>query len=212
MSDSCFLNIIGEPCAHLLNLIQQAGMQSITDAPNMETDGYILLEAPKEDDHLLKREHKKGKPILGIGSGAKWLVETGIIPGIEGDKSVVQIKTLQEVVRQSVHLVPSIGFQYNAFTRFLSPQTIWVLDALPIYSYFSIPPMLLAEMIENGLVIFKDEELGYPLIIANKAGNAMAAIQPIYLAKNGLDIFKSIQAYIKKGYKQRVVPLHYYPR
>jgi phosphoribosylformylglycinamidine synthase len=91
-----------------------------------------------------------------------------------------------------------------------------------------ISPGLLAEMQENGLNVFQYCDAQGKIIdefpvnpngsidniaaISNKAGNVMA-MMPHPERTEGCDaIFKSMREYIAEGYKQKVEPLHYYPR
>lgn len=122
----------------------------------------------------------------------------------------------------------SDGYQYNAFTRCLKPGEILQLPVAHGEGRFVIPPALLSEMQENGLNVFQYcDEQGkivdeFPInpngsvnniaAISNKTGNVMA-MMPHPERTSACDaIFHSMREYIAEGYKQKVEPLHYYPR
>lgn len=186
----------------------------------------------------LKIQNEQGKPILGICNGAQILVETGLVPGVENNKVVMALTDNKRIQQGKVlgtgyynawvHMRVSDRFQYNAFTRFLTPFQVLQVPVAHGEGRFVIPPALLAEMEENGLHVFQYcDEQGqilneFPVnpngsmyniaAVSNKTGNIMAMMPHPERTPQGDAIFNSMRDYIAKGYKQKVAPLSYYPR
>lgn len=187
---------------------------------------------------VLRQQSELGKPILGICNGAQILVETGLVPGLENNKLALALTDNKRVQSGKVlgtgyynawiNMRLSDSFQYNAFTLHLTPDVILQVPVAHGEGRFVIPPALLAEMQENGLNVFQycDEKGAilneFPVnpngsidniaAISNKAGNVMAMMPHPERTMHGDAIFQSMRDYIAKGHKQKVEPLHYYPR
>jgi phosphoribosylformylglycinamidine synthase len=119
-------------------------------------------------------------------------------------------------------------FQYNAFTRFLTPKTILPVSVAHSEGRFVIPPGLLAEMQVQGLGLFQYCDADGRIIdafpvnpngsvqniaaVSNKAGNVMAMVPHPERTPHGDAIFNSMREHIAKGHAGQVTPLHYQPR
>lgn len=187
---------------------------------------------------VIKHQSELGKPILGICNGAQILVESGLVPGIENNKLGLVLtdnKRMQQgqvlgtgYYNAWINMRLSDKYQYNAFTRLLTSENILHVPVAHAEGRFIIPPGLLAEMQENGLNVFQycdaqgkviDEfpvnpngSINNIAAISNKAGNVMAMMPHPERTTNGDLIFQSMRDYIRDGAKQKVAPLHYYPR
>lgn len=172
----------------------------------LDFDGFILFDQPEDKTgsglQALMNQCDQNKPILGIGTGAIYLAEIGLVPGLEGYKSAM---TYSDMAPKTVVYLTE-NYQYNAFTRHIAINTAFYLPA-PSMREFIISPALLLEMEENGLVILRYEK-GIAAV-SNKAGNVMAVL-PEFLSWDWM--LQSMRDYMVKGYRQRVLPLYYYPR
>ncbi|MHB1946639.1 MAG: phosphoribosylformylglycinamidine synthase I [Gammaproteobacteria bacterium] len=238
--------------------VKRAGMEPVEFLWNepkenlAEFAGYILVGGFSYEDRsragaiaaldpimqVIKEQSEQGKPILGICNGAQILVEAGLVPGVENHKLALALTDNKRVQQGNVlgtgyynawvNMRLSDRYQYNAFTRCLTPETVLHIPVAHGEGRFVISPALLAEMQENGLNVFQycDEQgkvidefpvnpngsINNIAAISNKAGNVMA-MMPHPERTEGCDaIFKSMREYIAEGYKQKVEPLHYYPR
>ena len=178
----------------------------------------------------LKEQSDLGKPILGIAKGARFLVETGLVPGIENNQVGITLADTQhsQEHRSPVFIRLSEGYQRNAFTRHLIPKNKLSLPIARDEQRFIIPPGLLAEMRHNGLDVFHycdangqiiDEFAGNSngsqdtiAAVSNKRGNVMAMIPSLSRTPAADPIFQSMRTYIKEGFAPPVDPLYYYPR
>lgn len=237
--------------------IRRAGMEPIEFLWNQsellaDFAGYVIVGGFSYEDRsragaiaaldplmqILKQQSELGKPILGICNGAQILVETGMVPGLENNKLALALTDNKRVKQGNVlgtgyyntwvNMRVADEYQYNAFTRCLTPNTILHVPIAHGEGRFVIPPALLTEMQSNGLNVFQycdaagnitDE---FPInpngsvnniaAISNKAGNVMAMMPHPERTTNGDLIFQSMRDYIAEGYKQKVTPLNYYPR
>ncbi|HSW93326.1 MAG TPA: phosphoribosylformylglycinamidine synthase subunit PurQ [Gammaproteobacteria bacterium] len=217
--------------------VSRAGMQpekfvwnEATDALE-KCDGYILsgdfsthMRTLAEGNlvrETLRAESHLGKPILGLGQGAKLLLETGLIPGVEHDKPCITLTDDMSADdnQAATHIHLSRHYQFNAFTRHLQPDTLLPIPVSHPKKCFVIPPALFAEMQLLGSTVFqycdangKNDPVNPIAAVSNKAGNVMAMlVHPITGQESDL-IFQSMHDYIKEGYVQRVLPMNYYPR
>ncbi len=103
-------------------------------------------------------------------------------------------------------------YQFNAFTRFLTPNHVLHIPVAHGEGRFVIPPALLLEMQTQGLNVFQYcDETGeivdeFPInpngsmnniaAISNKAGNVMAMMPHPERTTNGDSIFLSMRDYI----------------
>ncbi len=237
--------------------VKRAGMEPIevlwNESKSLATyEGFIIVGGFSYEDRSragiiaaldpimreIKQQSELGKPILGICNGAQILVETGLVPGLQNNKLGLVLTDNKRMQNGKVlgtgyynawiHMRLSDQYQYNAFTRLLTPQNILQIPVAHGEGRFIIPPALLMEMQENGLNVFQycdsqgkiiDEFPVNPngstdniAAISNKAGNVMAIMPHPERTTQGDMIFQSMREYITEGYKQKVEPLHYYPR
>ncbi len=168
----------------------------------------------------LFEQSKLGKPILGIGNGAHILVEAGLVPGLERNQLGLALTDNESDFHPAqINIRLSKGYQWNAFTRHLSPQTIFQITSSVNPARFMIPPVLLAEIERNGLDVFQycndrgviasDHSIA---AIANKTGNVMAMLPHPEHTKQGEAIFTSMREYIVKRCISPSVTLDYQPR
>jgi hypothetical protein len=127
-----------------------------------------------------------------------------------------------------VHMRLADQYQYNAFTRFLSPQQILHVPVAHGEGRFVIPQGLMAEMQVQGLGLFQycdsqgkvidafptnpNGSINNLAAVSNKAGNVMAMMPHPERTPNGDAIFLSMREHILKGFCERVAPLYYQPR
>jgi phosphoribosylformylglycinamidine synthase len=198
--------------------------------------GVIAALDPIMD--IIKQQSELGKPILGICNGAQILVESGLVPGVEKNKVSLVLTDNKRIQNGKVlgtgfynawvHMRLADNYQYNAFTRKLTPDTKLHIPVAHAEGRFVIPGGLLKEMQENGLAVFQYCDAKGAIIdefpvnpngstqniaaISNKAGNVMAMMPHPERTSIGDVIFHSMKEYIADGYKQKVAPLNYYPR
>jgi phosphoribosylformylglycinamidine synthase I len=215
-------------------------------------DGYIIVGGFSYEDRsrsgaiaaldpimkVIRQESDNGKPVLGICNGAQILVETGLVPGIANHQVGMALAENKRVsdgqvlgtgyYNAWVNLRLTDDFQYNAFTRYLSPQDILTIPIAHGEGRFVIPPGLLTEMQTQGLGLFQYCDANGNIIdkfpvnpngsicnlaaVSNQAGNVMAMMPHPERTNNGDPIFQSMREYIASGHKQNVAPLHYQPR
>ena len=215
-------------------------------------DGYVIVGGFSYEDRsragalaaldpimqVLKAQSELGKPILGICNGAQILVEAGLVPGLEhyavnialtDNKRIKQGKVVGSGFYNAwVNLKRSNHHQENnAFTRYLTSETILKIPVAHGEGRFVIPPVLLEAMKTNGLGVFQYcDELGevideFPVnpngsvnnlaAIANMAGNVLAIMPHPERTPVGDPIFHSMRDYIASGYKPRASSLSYSP-
>ena len=238
--------------------VKRAGMEPVDFLWNEPAeklaacDGFIIVGGFSYEDRsragiiaaldpimqVIREQNQLGKPILGICNGAQVLVETGLVPGIEGDK-VGMVLTDNKRIQNGkvlgtgfynawVHMRTSDHFQLNAFTRKVTNKTILHIPVAHGEGRFVIPPALLLEIKTQGLNVFQycDQDGNiideFPVnpngsvdniaAISNKAGNVMAMMPHPERTPNGDVIFQSMRDYIESHTHQRVAPLFYYPR
>lgn len=196
----------------LTSALARAGLIAVEG----EADGYIITTAPT-DQSLIIEAALQGKPILGMGDGVAFLLESGLIPGLENNKPAITLAEPASAQATWVHLRLSPLYQRNAFTRHLSPTAILHVPVANANARFVMSEVLLQEIEEQGLNIFQySNEAGVLTkdiaALANKAGNVMAALPQLASSEACDPLFKSMHDYIKKGVFNPVAPLHYYPR
>ena len=217
-----------------------------------EMDGYVIIGGFSYEDRSragviaaldpvmqeIKTQSEKGKPILGICNGAQILVETGLVPGLEGNKLGLVLTENKRVANGKilgtgfynawVHMRLAEKYQRNAFTSHLSTKNILNIPVAHGEGRFMMSPALLKEIEEQGLNVFQYCDANGAIIdefpvnpngsmlniaaISNKAGNVMAMMPHPERTTNGDAIFASMRDYIKEDRAQEVAPLHYYPR
>ena len=177
-------------------------------------------------DPIMKRikiEAEKGKPVLGICNGAQILVESGLVPGLDGHRVGVALTDNKRV--KGGHVI-GVGY-YNtwvnlklsapsyrcAFTRQLSADDIINSPLAHGEGRFIIPDKLLEKMIANDQTVYRycdddgnvvDEFPTNPngsmhnlAAVCNPAGNVMAMMPHPERTENGDAIFSSMKDFIE---------------
>jgi phosphoribosylformylglycinamidine (FGAM) synthase-like amidotransferase family enzyme len=224
------------PCPELRLALEQAELEVLDFSWNEPPERWLKVEAVilladhklalpeplwEALSHTLKMQTAKGKPILGLGFGASlYLVETGLVPGLY--KNLVGLSLVEKYPSAAnstqIHLRLAEDYQYNAFTRTLTPRE-WFPTPLKTSATFEIPPGLLAEIKAQGLNVFLySDEKGQPLpgnniaALSNKAGTVMALLPHLERTSIGTALFQSLFAHLRSGYREQVEPLYYWPR
>jgi phosphoribosylformylglycinamidine synthase len=173
----------------------------------------------------IKIEAEKGKPVLGICNGAQILVESGLVPGLDGHRVGVALTDNKRV--KGGHVV-GVGY-YNtwanlklsapsyrcAFTRQLSTDDIINIPLAHGEGRFIIPDKLLEKMIANDQTVYRycdddgnvvDEFPTNPngsmhnlAAVCNPAGNVMAMMPHPERTENGDVIFSSMKDFIENA-------------
>jgi phosphoribosylformylglycinamidine synthase len=125
--------------------------------------GIIAAQDPIME--TIKTESEKGKPVLGICNGAQILVESGLVPGIEGYRQGAALTTNRRIENDEVL---GTGF-YNAwvnikfdgapeqcaFTSALEPGELLKIPAAHAEGRFILPEALLEEMKSKKMTLFR---------------------------------------------------------
>ncbi len=202
-------------------------------------DGYVIVGGFAYEDRSragviaaldpimdqIKFEADKGKPVLGICNGAQILVESGLVPGLDGHRVGVALTDNKRI--KGGHVV-GVGY-YNtwanlklsapsdrcAFTRKLSADDIINIPLAHGEGRFIIPDFLLEKMIANDQAVYRycdnvgsvvDEFPTNPngsmynlAAVCNPAGNVMAMMPHPERTEKGDTIFSSMKDYIENG-------------
>ena len=180
--------------------------------------------------NIIKQQSLLGKPILGICNGAQILVESGLVPGIAGqrvaltdNKRIKNGKVLGTGYYNAwVHLKPSLHAHPNAFTHFLNANTVLNVPVAHAEGRFLIPEPLLSNMQAIGITTFQycDEHGNvipeFPVnpngsvnniaALCNQAGNVMAMMPHPERTPNGDCLFESMRHYIESGCPLKPMP------
>lgn len=198
--------------------------------------GIIAALDPVMREIALQSE--KGKPVLGICNGAQVLVETGLVPGLENNKTAMVLTENKRIAQGKIlgtgyynawiNMRLSDHYQRNAFTRHLSCKDILHVPVAHGEGRFVMSEALLKEVENQGLNVFQYCDTAGNIVdsfpvnpngsmcniaaISNKAGNVMAMMPHPERTKNGDAIFTSMREFIAEGQADNVMPLTYYPR
>lgn len=201
--------------------LARSGLESVLVTPenaSMEVlqamKGFVLLTDQVETlpMPLLVELAASGRPMIGVGPGAKLLTAAGLVPGLENNKPAITLQS--RATESSLCLRLTSDYQRNAFTKHISAQMILKLAMSPAEQCFVMSPALLAEMDHQGLNLLLYCDLAgqvqaeHPIAaVSNKAGNLLAI-----LVLPPDEIFSSMRDYIALGQFTEVLPLNYYPR
>ena len=202
-------------------------------------DGYIIVGGFAYEDRSragviaaldpimkqIKVEADKGKPVLGICNGAQILVESGLVPGLDGHRVGVALTDNKRV--KSGHVV-GVGY-YNtwanlkmsvtpercAFTRHLSTGDFINIPLAHGEGRFILPDKLMQQIIANNQIVYRycdddgsvvDEFPTNPngsmyniAAVCNPSGNVMAMMPHPERTEKGNAVFSSMKEFIDKG-------------
>jgi len=214
-------------------------------------DGYIIPGGFSYEDRVrggmiaskdpimeaLKKEVKKGKPLIGICNGAQIVVESGLIPGVSGEQLAAALAVNKRIKDGKVL---GTGF-YNtwsyikndsdkgrcAFTYNIEKGHQFSLPVAHGEGRFMMEEELLKELIDNGQTVWRycDEEgetkeefpvnpngASYNLAgICNPKGNVMALMPHPERTPEGQCIFESMKEYISVETQNLRFSLQYQP-
>lgn len=175
----------------------------------------------------IRKEAKKGKPVIGICNGAQVLIESGFIPGISYEYPEMALAWNERIKKGKIL---GVGF-YNdwvniksdgkknrsAFNWFGNDTIMRIPIAHGEGRFTTKNKDLLKTLIKNDQTLFRycDEKGNttdeFPINpngaihnlagVCNKHGNVLALMPHPERTRNGLPIFKSIAQYIKAGPK-----------
>ena len=225
--------------------IQRANMNPVEILWNsdlgsiQDCDGYIITGGFSYEDRsragviaslepiidILRTESRKGKPIFGICNGAQILVESGLVPGSQNNKTSIALADNKRLKNDSIigtgyynawsNLKLSVPNKSNAFTRHLSEEEIINIPFAHAEGRFIIPGKLLEEMKKNHQTVFRycdtnggiSEEFPtnpngsvYNLAaVSNNYGNILAMMPHPERTELGDKLFSSMKEYIEKS-------------
>ena len=171
---------------------------------------------------------KLGTPVLGIGKAAATLLISGLVPGVEDDRAVINLKPNAHAATQRLRVCLTKDYQRNAFTLQWAKEAVVSLTLTNEESAIDLPHGLLLELKAHGLgVLAYCDERGLIesttainpagsadnlAAISNKAGNVLAFLPDLDDADAASAIFQSLHDYLSEGFFEPVPPLFYYPR
>lgn len=217
----------GESMAWDAPLAKEAKAQAYIIISDLETSSFRSAAAYGQFLAFLRTETAQGKPVLGLGHGAAFLVENGLVPGLFIDRIAIKVaENKAGNAPKNVIIRLSDDYQYNAYTRCLSPK-IRLESRLNCPANLTLPPGLLAELISQGLNVFSycDAEgqalpdletnpsgsIHHIAALSNKAGNVLALFPE--LPEAGMDaLLLSLKVHLASGFVEKVEPLYYWPR
>ena len=225
--------------------IQRANMNPVEILWNsdlgsiQDCDGYIITGGFSYEDRsragviaslepiidILRTESRKGKPIFGICNGAQILVESGLVPGSQNNKTSIALADNKRLKNGSIigtgyyntwsNLKLSVPNKSNAFTRHLPEEEIINIPFAHAEGRFIIPGKLLEEMKKNHQTVFRycdtnggiSEEFPtnpngsvYNLAaVSNNYGNILAMMPHPERTELGDKLFSSMKEYIEKS-------------
>ena len=205
----------------------------------VQFDGYIIVGGFSYEDRSragiiaaldpiikqVKLEAEKGKPVLGICNGAQILVESGLVPGLQGYSIGMALTDNKRVKGGRVigvgyyntwaNLQNSIPSDRCAFTQHLKTGEWINIPLAHGEGRFIVPEELLEKMIANNQTVYRycddngsiiDEFPTNPngsmynlAAVCNPAGNVMAIMPHPERTNNGDVIFSSMKEFIETG-------------
>jgi len=202
-------------------------------------DGYVIVGGFSYEDRSragiiaaldpiikqVKLEVEKGKPLLGICNGAQILVESGLVPGLQGYSIGMALTDNKRVKGGRVigvgyyntwaNLQNSIPSDRCAFTQHLKTGEWINIPLAHGEGRFIVPEELLEKMIANNQTVYRycddngsiiDEFPTNPngsmynlAAVCNPAGNVMAIMPHPERTNNGDVIFSSMKEFIETG-------------
>lgn len=237
--------------------VERAGMTPVEFLWNeshtklREMDGYVIVGGFSYEDRSragiiaaldpvineIRQQSDEGKPVLGICNGAQILVETGLVPGLKNNRLGMALTENKRILDGKIlgtgfyntwiTMRPCNKPRPNAFTRYLTKDSILSVPIAHAEGRFVMPIELLQEIREEGLNVFQycDEQGevidNFPVnpngsllniaAIMNKSGNVMAMMPHPERTTAGDAIFLSMKDYIRERKDFRLDYLSYTP-
>lgn len=183
------------------------------------------------------READKGKPVLGICNGAQVLVESGLVPGVKGNRTAMALAPNRRQVGDHLlgsgffndwcHLRCATEPHRTAFTRHLTTGESIFIPFAHAEGRFLAPEALLSELMANGQGVFQycdaegQTDPHFPInpngsmanlaAVCNPAGNVMAMMPHPERTPGGDAIFSSMREYMENGSPATGAPLQFKP-
>jgi len=184
---------------------------------------------------IIRQISTQGKPVLGICNGAQILVESGLVPGIVGNKLGMAL-TMNKRIKNGHVLgtgfyndwiyVKAIEQQAdNAFLRYLDPEQPIYIPAAHAEGRFVLAPDLLEKLHSKNVGMLQycdakgESKSEFPInpngseynlaAVCNIAGNVMAIMPHPERTPNGDAIFNSMRDYIAENKYVYVKPLFF---
>ena len=217
----------------------------------LECDGYFIIGGFSYEDRsragiiasldpvmkIISEEAEKGKPVLGICNGAQILVETGLVPGLRGNRVGMALSDNRMV--KDGHIMGT-GY-YNvwvnvqltapsnscAFTRHLQEDEWMNIPIAHAEGRFMMDSDLLKKLHDNDQAVFKycDEKgeiiSDFPVnpngsmdnlaAVCNSGGNILAMMPHPERPTAGDPIFSSMRDYLKEETRITATILDYEP-
>lgn len=204
-----------------------------------EFDGFVIVGGFSYEDRSragviaaldpimtqIKIEARKGKPVLGICNGAQILVESGLVPGLDGQRVGVALTDNKRVkgghvigvgyYNTWVNLKMSVPPERCTFTRHWNTGDLINIPLAHGEGRFIVPDELLEKMIANDQTVYRycnddgNEVDEFPTnpngsvynlaAVCNAAGNVMAMMPHPERTENGDAVFSSMKEFIELG-------------
>jgi len=238
--------------------IKRSGMEPVEFLWNepidklLECDGYFIIGGFSYEDRsragiiasldpvmkIISEEAEKGKPVLGICNGAQILVETGLVPGLRGNRVGMALSDNRMV--KDGHIMGT-GY-YNvwvnvqltalsnscAFTRHLQEDEWMNIPIAHAEGRFMMDSDLLKKLHDNDQAVFKycnekgeiisdfpvnpNGSMGNLAAVCNTEGNVMAMMPHPERTTAGDPIFTSMRDYLNEDTQLTATTLDYEPR
>ncbi len=182
----------GENCKdEISNSITKVGMHpnvfnyTNTRVDLSKYDGYIITGGASQDDveisddsimHYIRFEATKGKPVLGISTGAEILIKTGILPGLIDKVNFTSLK-INNIVKTHKYTWKHITKSCNrdtAFTNLIGTSEVLQLITHNKEGHFEINEQeTLKQLNENDQIVFNYNSSKIAAL-CNREGNVLA--------------------------------------
>lgn len=228
--------------------VSRAGMEPIpfrwNEDPNLlpSYDGYIIGGGFSYEDRSrsgiiaaldpviesLKRADAEGKPILGICNGAQILVESGMVPGLEGYRLCLALTGNKQIVAGKVvgtgfynawiYLRHTPGRLSCAFTSGIGDASVMRMPAAHAEGRFVIDSMLLRQLESSGAIVLRycdrqgivdptfpvnpNGSVANIAALANMRGNVLAIMPHPERTEAGDPLFHSMRSYIAEHQRE----------
>jgi len=215
-------------------------------------DGYIIPGGFSYEDRVrsgmiasldplmavIKSQAVKGKPVLGICNGAQIVLESGLVPGVTGEKLAAALavnKRIQDgkvlgtgFYNTWVNIKNDVPKGRCAFNYNIEKEHRFRLPVAHGEGRFMMEESLLQELIQNGQTVWRycDEQgqikEDFPTnpngaiynlaAVCNPVGNVMAIMPHPERTADGQCIFESLREYISQKSKVKSQKLEYQPK